>query len=334
MVALDDRKSAVLAGLVEEYIRSGEPVSSRAVLDRAGLTCSSATIRNEFALLERDGYILKPHTSAGRIPTDSGYRYYLDHLSPGSLRHSTRTKIDTFFSSMHAELNRLLKETSGLLSEITHYPAVVLGPGLGGHTVRDAHLIPIEPGVVLFVLVTDHGRVSQSVLHLDSPVTPDEVLDAQEALESIVSGVEIEASGPAGSLEPPPGLAPHTLAVVDRALDAVTEVARGHREVHLGGTSHMASLWEDFSKLARILSLLDREAAVLQLLDPTAHGTSVRIGSELSAGEDDLAVVSTTYDAGGDAGRVGVFGPLRMDYRRTIKVVEEVSDALGDTLGG
>ncbi|NQV06456.1 heat-inducible transcription repressor HrcA [bacterium] len=334
MVALDDRKSAVLAGLVEEYIRSGEPVSSRAVLDRAGLTCSSATIRNEFALLERDGYILKPHTSAGRIPTDSGYRYYLDHLSPGSLRHSTRTKIDTFFSSMHAELNRLLKETSGLLSEITHYPAVVLGPGLGGHTVRDAHLIPIEPGVVLFVLVTDHGRVSQSVLHLDSPVTPDEVLDAQEALESIVSGVEIEASGPAGSLEPPPGLAPHTLAVVDRALGAVTEVARGHREVHLGGTSHMASLWEDFSKLARILSLLDREAAVLQLLDPTAHGTSVRIGSELSADEDDLAVVSTTYDASGDAGRVGVFGPLRMDYRRTIKVVEEVSDALGDTLGG
>ena len=95
MVALDDRKSAVLAGLVEEYIRSGEPVSSRAVLDRANLRCSSATIRNEFALLERDGYILQPHTSAGRIPTDLGYRYYLDHLSPGSLRHSTRTKIDT-----------------------------------------------------------------------------------------------------------------------------------------------------------------------------------------------------------------------------------------------
>ena len=134
---LDDRKAAILRELVEEHISTGEPVSSRAIVE-AGLDCSSATVRNELAVLEAEGYIIKPHTSAGRVPADRGYRYYLDHLSPGSLRRSTQSRIANFFASMHTELGRMLRETSDLLSEITRYPAVVLGPGLQGQMVRDA----------------------------------------------------------------------------------------------------------------------------------------------------------------------------------------------------
>ena len=111
---LDDRKAAILRELVEEYIRSGEPVSSRAIVE-GGLDCSSATVRNELAVLEGDGLIVKPHTSAGRIPTDRGYRYYLDHLSPGSLRGATRDRISAFFSSMHTGFGQMLQETSELL---------------------------------------------------------------------------------------------------------------------------------------------------------------------------------------------------------------------------
>ena len=118
-------------------------MSSRAVLERSRLDCSTATIRNEFILLEQEGYIAKPHTSAGRIPTDRGYRYYVDHLSPGSLLDTTRTRIGSFFASMHAEMERLLKETTDLLSEITHFPAVVLGPGLRGHMIKDARLLAV-----------------------------------------------------------------------------------------------------------------------------------------------------------------------------------------------
>ena len=114
---LDERKAAILAALVEGHIATGAPVSSRAILDRSGLDCSSATIRNEMVVLERLGLVAQPHTSAGRIPTDRGYRYYVDHLSPDSLRASTRGRIESFFGSVHAEFSRILRQTSELLSE-------------------------------------------------------------------------------------------------------------------------------------------------------------------------------------------------------------------------
>jgi heat-inducible transcriptional repressor len=161
---LDERKAAILGALVEDHIESGAPVSSRVILERSGLECSTATIRNELVVLEREGYVSKPHTSAGRVPTDRGYRYYVDHLSPGSLRTSVQGRIDEFFSSFHAEFGRILRETSDLLSEVTAYPSVVLGPGMRGRIVRDVHLVGIEPGVVLLVVVADGGRVHQSVI--------------------------------------------------------------------------------------------------------------------------------------------------------------------------
>ncbi|MBU1227812.1 MAG: heat-inducible transcriptional repressor HrcA [Actinobacteria bacterium] len=330
---LDDRKAAILRELVEEYIRTGEPVSSRAIVE-CGLDCSSATVRNELAVLEGEGFIVKPHTSAGRIPTDRGYRYYLDHLSPGSLQRSTRAQIDSFFSTMHSGFGQILQKTSELLSEITHHPAVVLGPGLHGQTVRDAHLIPIDPGEVLLVVVTGSGNVNQAVLHLASPAAPAEITAAGAALASHLVGRVLGSEGALerGDLEG--GLAPISLDVVDRALEAVDAAVADQRKVYLGGTSWMTTLWEDLTQLHRILAMLDREAGVVGLLGSAPDGTSVRLGPELPAPEGDLAVVSARYEAAGGSGRMGVFGPLRMDYRRTIRVVEEVSDALGDTLGG
>ena len=123
-------------------------------------------------ILERDGYLVQPHTSAGRVPTDRGYRYYVDHLSPGALMDTTREQIDAFFSSVHRELERILKQTTELLSDITHFPAVVLGPGLRGHVIKDARLLAVEPGVALLILVTDGGRVHQSLLRTAAPLTP------------------------------------------------------------------------------------------------------------------------------------------------------------------
>ena len=143
-----------------------------------------------------EGYIVKPHTSAGRIPTDRGYRYYLDHLSPGSLRRSTHTRIETFFSSMHSELGRMLRQTSDLLSEVSHYPAVVVGPGLHGQTIRDAHLIPVEPSEVLVVIVTGNGNVNQTVLHLAGSATPAEVTAAGEALLDRLAGAVLGGAKP------------------------------------------------------------------------------------------------------------------------------------------
>src|SRR3990172_2415011 len=183
---LDERKAAILGALVEGHIATGSPMSSGAILDRAGLDCSSATIRNEMVVLERLGLVAQPHTSAGRIPTDRGYRYYVDHLSPGSLRSSTRGRIDTFFGTVHSQFSSILRETSDLLSEITHYPAVVVGPGLRGHVVRDVHLLAVEPHVVVVVLLTDTGRVHQSLVRPPHAVDADDVAAAADALETLV----------------------------------------------------------------------------------------------------------------------------------------------------
>ena len=193
---LDERKAAILAALVEEHIRSGEPVSSHAILDHSRLQCSTATIRNELVILEHEGYIVKPHTSAGRVPTDRGYRYYIDHISPGSLRRTSHMRVEQFFASMHSELDRMLKQTSELLADVARYPSVVIGPGVGGQTVSDVHLLPVGPENVLLVLVTERGRVTQSLLRLGVPVAPAQVAHAQQALAEMVDGRALEGSGP------------------------------------------------------------------------------------------------------------------------------------------
>ena len=327
---LDERKVAILAALVEDHIASGAPVSSRAVLERSGLGCSTATIRSEFIVLEQEGYIAKPHTSAGRIPTDRGYRYYVDHLSPGSLLDTTRTRIGSFFASMHTELERILKETTDLLSEITHFPAVVLGPGLRGHLIKDARLLAVEPGVVLLVIVTDGGRVHQALLRSSAPATPKEIGRAQELIGDALIGAVVGD-------EPPPDLEPAGLAnpigsLLGLAADAVSDAAEAGGDIYVGGTSRMVDLWEDLTKLHRVLALLEGDAALPGLLGGEDDETLVRIGPETGAGEPDLAVVATSFDGGGTNGRIGVLGPMRMDYRRTIRVVEEISEALGESL--
>ena len=324
---LDDRKAAILAALVEDHIATGAPVSSRAILDRSGLDCSSATIRNDIVVLERLGLVAQPHTSAGRVPTDRGYRFYVDHLSPDALRAPTRGRIETFFGTVHAEFSRILRETSDLLSEITHYPAVVLGPGLRGHIVRDLHLLAVEPDVVVLVVLTETGRVYQSVVRPPRPVGPDEVSAAAAALEAL-KGHELGDETVAPPVDGPPPVA----ALVGLTMAALSTALDRGREIYVGGASRMVELWEDLAKLHRVLALLEREATVLELLDDRAEGTSVRLGPEMHATEQDLAVVSSAYLAAGAKGRVGVLGPMRMDYRRAIRVVEEVSDALGDSL--
>ncbi|MBM3696202.1 MAG: heat-inducible transcription repressor HrcA [Actinobacteria bacterium] len=329
---LDERKAAILAALVEEHIRTGEPVSSRTILDHSPLRCSSATIRNEMVVLEHEGYVVKPHTSAGRVPTDRGYRYYIDHLAAGPQRPSGHARVEQFFASIHLELDRMLKQTSELLADVAHYPSVVIGPPVQGQTLRDAHLLPVGPDTVLLVLVTERGRVTQSLLRLGTPVAPAEVSRAQRVLEETLAGRAFEhcpGEDPEAGLHLPAPVA----RLVERARQAVAEAARADRPVFLGGTSLLATLWEDLAKLQRILAMLEREASVLQLVDDTSRQTTVRLGAEVASGEEDLAVVSAPYEAGGATGRVGLLGPRRMDYRRAIETVEEVGGALGDTLG-
>lgn len=331
---LDDRRTAVLQALVEEYISTGQPVSSTTVLERSGLNVSSATIRNDLSRLESYGFVEQPYTSAGRIPTPQGYRFYVDHARPGRLQVATRSRIEAFFTEMHREVSRLLKETSGLLSDISHYPAVVIGPGFAGESVRAFHLVPLADTVVLAVVISASGRVSQNVVSLSQTPNGKDLAEAETLLGRALDNTPIAAAVEkvdALSSDVVPGAVLDIARSVGRSLCNADDATR---EIYVGGTAQLAELWHDLAQVHSILRLLDQDEALRLLLDDESESTTVRLSGELQVDDVDLAVVSGPYDAGEHGkGRVGVLGPMRMDYRRTIKIVEEVGDSLGDSLG-
>lgn len=328
---LEDRRSEILRALVEEHIRTGEPVSSRAIVERARLAVSTATVRNDLAELEAEGYAVQPHTSAGRVPTALAYRYYVDHLGRGRLRSRAQAKVSSFFSEVHLELSKLLKSTSDLLAEITDLPAVVVGPGLSGDRVRSMHAVQITEDQLLIVVVTEGGRVVQQRGRVRVPITPMEVEEAQRLAAAAVVGRQLSEVADPGRDELLT-LAEPVRETVLSILDGLHLASSAGTEIFVGGTQRLATVWEDLSAVQRILEVLEREAEVMKILAGVS-GTSIQIGSELPVSDVDLAVVSKSYEAGSGAGSVGVIGPMRMNYKRAISAVEEVSRELEDRIG-
>ncbi len=331
---LDERKAQILRALVECYIRTGEPVSSRAVLEKTALKVSSATVRNDLVALETEGFVVQPHTSAGRIPTGAAYRYYVDRLSPHKLRRDSVSRIHDFFGTVHRELSLLLKETSEMLADVSRYPSLVVGPGLRGERLRGAHIVPLGSQTALIILVSDAGRVSQELVRFDRAVSQADLDKAEAVLAehlhgkavSEIAGVDEDVFS---SLEEP-------IADVLRGLFSVDdEVDDSTQELYLGGTNQMATLWDDLSKVQQVLELMSREAKLLGILTGMPEGTAIRIGAEMDLPPGiDMALVSSDYQgAEGVKGKVGVIGPMRMDYQRTISIVEEVSEGLSEQLG-
>lgn len=327
---LEERRNEILRTLVEEFIKTGEPVSSRTIADASGLGVSPATIRNDLVALEREGYVVQPHTSAGRRPTAAAYRYYVDHLGPSRLRSATQARIAGFFDSVQLELTNLLKATSRLLADVTELPAVVVAPGVIGERIRDVHLVHLTPDSVLAMVVTENGRVLQERLQLDRPMEAEELHQIEVAVgaaaveTSIGRRMELDEEHRRSLSEDKVNAAEAVLGVIERA-------ATTHSDMFVGGTQQMAAVWEDLSEVRRVLEVVEREAMILNIL-ARAPGTSILIGKELPLAGVDMAIVSKTYDTGTAPGSVGVIGPMRMNYRRVISAVEEVSRELEDRI--
>lgn len=327
---LDDRKAHVLQALVEEYIRTGEPVSSQMILERSALDVSSATIRNEVARLESYGFVAQPHTSSGRIPTHQGYRYYVDHCSPARLRSATHDRIRSFFTNVHSEVSRLLKETSGLVADITHLPAVVIGPQSDVDRIHAVHLVRLGASAVLVVTIAETGQVAQHVVTLGFEPTDEQVDEAERVLERVYAGRELDEANDDQRLKSR-DLPDLVRRIIDPVHHEIQRVEGASPQLFIGGTSQLAGLWADLAIVHHMLDLLDRDSDLQAILGESTGGTSVRIGEEIGDTLD-LAVVSTSFGPRG-SGRVGVIGPMRMDYRRAIRVVEEISENLEESLG-
>lgn len=322
---LEDRRSEVLRALVEEHIKTGEPVSSRAVLERSHLNVSAATVRNDLAALEQEGLVQQPHTSAGRLPTVAGYRYYVDHIGPGRLRQAAQAKITSLFGDVHIELSNLLRATSDLLTEITDLPSVVVAPAFARENIRAVHTVQVSNDQILVIAVTDGGRVVQQRGRIRVPVTPLEIEEAQEIVSTVVVGRALGNPPDLGDLEGE--VSEPIKETILTISDSLHLASTAGSEMFVGGTQRMTQVWQDLSTVQRILEIMEREAEVMDLL-ATASGTSIQLGEDL-----DMAVVSKAYESLGEGGTVGVIGPMRMNYKRAISAVEEVTRELEEQIG-
>jgi heat-inducible transcriptional repressor len=350
---LDDRKSAILRAVVHEHIETGQPVGSAHVSEAAQLNVSPATVRNDMSALERDGYLMHPHTSAGRIPTDRGYRYFVDSLAKvdGVDRRSRMVdpvamQINEFYDRAHGELGRMLDHTSRLLSELTAHTAVVVPPQKESGQIRSVQLVGLgptnlsngEPGsVALLVVVLANGAVEKSPIDFPAWVSAGHLAAATAHLSTLLVGTLILN----GSTARVQSGDPQVDEVVRMALDGLAPLASGSDLVglHVGGSSKLAGSFDALQTVRSVLSALEEQYLVVGLLRETARkGMAVSIGAEHAA--DGLyqslatcSIVVAPYVIDGRvAGSVGVLGPTRMNYPQVIAAVEAVSSGLGDRL--
>jgi heat-inducible transcriptional repressor len=340
---LDDRKLAVLRAIVEDYVSTNEPVGSRSLAERHSLRVSPATVRNDMAALEEEGYVTHPHTSAGRVPTDKGYRLFVDRLSTVKpLSPADRRAIQNFLEGA-ADIDDVVRRTVRLLAQLTQKVAVVQYPTLSRSAVRHLELVLLTPRRLLLVLITDTGRVEQRVAELPVELSDQGVTDLRNALNSRLCGRRlVDAPGVAADLPDacPPDLRPVMNTVVSVLMETLVE--RPEERVVLGGTANLAGTSAvDFPHTIRpVLEALEEQVVLLRLLGerPEPTTVTVTIGEE-NAHEGLRSTSIVTVGYGGGAGGatlagLGVLGPTRMDYPGTMGAVRAVARYVGDLLDG
>jgi heat-inducible transcriptional repressor len=336
-VSVEDRKLAVLRAIVEDFISTNEPVGSKALTDRHNLGVSPATIRNDMALLEDEGLIAQPHTSAGRVPTDAGYRVFVDRLTDlKPLSGAERRAIQTFLDNA-VDLDDVLHRAVRALAQLTRNVAVVQYPSLARSRVRHLELVALTASRLMLVLITDTGRVEQRVVELPGPVTPDSVADLRASLNSSLRD-QLLSDAPELIGDLPAQVGPELRGLLATLTSVLLEVlVEQHSDrMVLGGTAHLTENVLDFPAIRPVLEALEEQVVLLRLLDRSLASSKVmvRIGNENEhEGLSTASVVASGYSARGAAlGAVGVLGPRRMDYAHTMARVAAVARYVGDLL--
>jgi heat-inducible transcriptional repressor len=333
---LDERKAAVLRAVVREYIETAQPVGSAHVARTTELGVSPATVRNEMAALEREGYLTQPHTSAGRVPTDQGYRFFVDQLTgPGALPAVQRQQVKEFFATAHGELEQMLHDTSSLLSGLTSYAALVLGPPSERATVRSVQVVGLAHRVAMVVVVLSNGSIEKATIELDDDLGDEHLAAATSHLTAHLEGASL-----ADDLPIPASGDERLDRLVDAVLDALgAPTDHDHDHVYVGGASRMAAAFDAVETVRQVLAILEQQYVVVSLLRDVIDNEgeqrlSVSIGTEL--GVQPLAecsiVVAPYVIEGEPLGTVGVLGPTRMNYPQAMAAVAVVSERLGRRL--
>ena len=328
---LSERQRQILIAVVEEYVATGQPVGSKHLVEQAGMRVSPATVRNELAELERLGLLTHPHTSAGRVPTDRGYRFYVDRLLERQEPRPASFPLD--LREARSEVESALQATTEMLSQVTRLIALVSAPPIETATVRHVEVLMLQPQIVMVVVITSTGGVTKRVYSFDAPVDPGLAHWAGQYLQDQLVGLSLGSTQLRRRLADP-GLTTRELAFLEMLSSAFTEAEGGEQRVYVGGAAGLLDGVRD-DQLGSYRSLIDLLEHRRTLLDMLAEALDprrpfVRVGDELAdPALRDLALVGAAYGiANRTLGAVSLIGPSRMDYDKAIRSVRSAASEL------
>jgi len=334
---LENRQRLVLQAIIEEYINTAEPVSSGTIVENYNLNCSSATIRNDMAELEKQGYLEKPHTSSGRIPSAKGYRFYVDELlndekiSLEEIQY-IKSKLETRVN----EIEDLTKITTNTLSEITHYTTVAIGPDASNNTITDVKFISLGNRILMAVVLTENGAIKETIIKYDEDITPNQLENLNYLFKNKLIGK------PLTKIDKP--MEEYIISSMEDQVDVIKPIISQMNKtleqadnIYLEGANNVF----DFPEFNRIdtarnfLSILDEKEQVMKILNSgLAKDINIYIGEENENEElRDLSIVTFKHVVGNKhLGTIGIIGPKRMDYSKVISVMKYISKKLNGKL--
>jgi heat-inducible transcriptional repressor len=331
---LTDRQLLILQVIVDDFIRSAQPVGSRSLSKKEEISFSSATIRNEMSDLEELGYIEKTHTSSGRVPSEKGYRYYVDHLlSPQVLNQHDVSIIQSIFAEKLFEFEKIIQRSAKILSELTNYTSIVLGPAVSINKLKRIQIIPLNKETAVAIFVTDTGHVENRTFSLPPSVDASDLEKTVNILNDRLAGVPLEDLNDKIYKEVAMLLRQH-IHNYDLMLHTIADSLKmpSNEKLFFGGKTNMLSQPEfhDVAKLRSLLTMIDQEEWIYNLIRNDSAGIHVKIGRENNNSVmDNCSLITATYSAGAEnLGTIAILGPTRMEYSRVISLLQFFSKDL------
>jgi len=334
---LTDRQLLILQVIIDDFIQSAHPVGSKTLAKKGTLSLSSATIRNEMADLEELGYIEKTHTSSGRVPSEKGYRFYVDHLlSPQKLNNEEMESIRSLFMERVYEFETIVERSAHVLSELTDYTVIVLGPEVKDHKVSRLQIIPLNEEMAVAIIVTNTGHVEKTIFSIPPNTKPGDIEKINNILNSKLIGVPL--------LELKSRLNEETYSLLRKHLDNVMIIDALNDMLNLplndqvfyGGKTNMLKQPEfrDFEKIQKLFDFIEENQGFFHLLKKMPNGIQVRIGKEINVREmDQCSLITATYSIGDEqCGTIAILGPKRMNYGKVISLLNIFSNKLTNVL--
>lgn len=337
---LTERQKMILNAIVDDYIRSAEPVGSRSISKRSGVGFSPATIRNEMADLEDLGFLEQPHTSAGRVPSTKGYRYYVDHLVKlGEVSEQELDRIRTFLADKMNQMEQVIQHAAAILSNMTNYTSIVLGPETFSNTLKHFQLVPLNENTAVAIIVTNTGHVENRTVSIPSGMDMSEMEKVTRILNEKLAGVPFTRLRSRLYSEIGQELSRYVSHYEDflEILSNVLTTSENDNRVIVSGTSNMLIQpeFKDVDKVKTLLELFDEQPALLKLVSSSPGGIQVKIGSENNhEAIINCSLITATYTLDGHSlGTIGILGPTRMEYGKVISLLDVVSKDMAVLLG-